>query len=69
MDDPRAEMDLLKHEIDISIEQKLKGVERRLQVSHAVAALKLDLQAAVEARFQGFDTRLQVSQCMQALCN
>ena len=60
LEDPRAEMDLLRHEIDISIDQKLKGVEKRLQVSTALAALKPQLLADLHARFQGFDSRLQV---------
>ena len=59
-EDPRAEMDLLRHEIDISIDQKLKGVEKRLQVSTALAALKPQLLADLDARFQGLDSRLQV---------
>lgn len=58
--EPRAEMDLLRHEIDISIDQKLKGVEKRLQVSTALATLKPQLLAGLDARFQGFDSRLQV---------
>ena len=60
LEDPRAEIDLLRHEIDISIDQKLKGVEKRLQVSTALAALKPQLLAGLDARFQGFDSRLQV---------
>ena len=60
LDQPSAEMDLLRHEIDISIDQKLKGVEKRLQVSTALAALKPQLLAALDVRFQGFDSRLQV---------
>lgn len=60
LDDPRAEMDLLRHEIDISIDQKLKGVERRLQVSHALTTLRQDLMTHLETRFQFFDDRLQV---------
>lgn len=60
LEHPRAEMDLLRHEIDISIDQKLKGVEKRLQVSTALAALKPQLLAGLHARFQGFDSRLQV---------
>ncbi len=60
LDDPRAEMDLLRHEIDISIDQKLKGVERRLQVSHALTTLRQGLMADLETRFQFFDDRLQV---------
>ncbi|KAA6417994.1 MAG: hypothetical protein FRX49_12076 [Trebouxia sp. A1-2] len=59
LDDPRAEMDLLRHEIDISIDQKLKGVERRLQVSHALTTLRQDLMTHLETRFQFFDDRLQ----------
>ena len=61
LDDPRAEMDLLRHEMDISIDQKLKGVERRLQVSHALTALRQNLMTDLETRFQFFDDRLQVS--------
>lgn len=60
LEDPRAEMDLVRHEIDISIDQKLKGVEKRLQVSTALAALKPQLLADLDTRFQGFDSRLQV---------
>jgi len=60
LDDPRAEMDLLRHEIDISIDQKLKGVERRLQVSHALTTLRQDLMTDLETRFQFFEDRLQV---------
>ena len=60
VDDPRAEMDLLRHEIDISIDQKLKGVERRLQVSHALTTLRQGLMTDLETRFQFFDDRLQV---------
>lgn len=60
LDDPRAEVDLLRHEIDISIDQKLKGVEKRLQVSHALCALKQDLHAHLDSRFQTFDNQLQV---------
>ncbi|KAL3155709.1 hypothetical protein ABBQ32_012731 [Trebouxia sp. C0010 RCD-2024] len=59
LSEPSAEMDLLRHEIDVSIDQKLKGVEKRLQVSTALAALKPQLLAALDVRFQGFDTRLQ----------
>ncbi|DBB03425.1 TPA: hypothetical protein ACH3X3_010785 [Trebouxia sp. C0006] len=59
VDDPRAEMDLLRHEIDISIDQKLKGVERRLQVSHALTTLRQGLMTDLETRFQFFDDRLQ----------
>lgn len=62
MEDPQAEMDLLRHEIDISIDQKLRGVEKRLQVSNALSSLKQDLEAQVEARFQNFSDRLQVGQ-------
>ena len=68
MEDPRAEMDLLRHEIDISIDQKLRGVEKRLQVSHALSALREDLEAAVEARFRNLDDRLQVSTTGQEFC-
>ena len=60
MEDPRAEMDLLRHEIDISIDQKLRGVEKRLQVSNALSSLRQDLDAQVEARFQNLNDRLQV---------
>ena len=60
LDDPRAEMDLLRHEIDISIDQKLKGVEKRLQVSHALTALRQHLMTDLDNRFQLFDSRLQV---------
>ncbi|KAL3146078.1 hypothetical protein ABBQ38_015427 [Trebouxia sp. C0009 RCD-2024] len=59
LNEASAEMDLLRHEIDVSIDQKLKGVEKRLQVSTALAALKPQLLAALDVRFQGFDTRLQ----------
>lgn len=65
MEDPRAEMDLLRHEIDISIDQKLRGVDKRLQVSHALSALRQDLEADVEARFRNLDDRLQVSTTVQ----
>ena len=60
LDDPRAEMDLLRHEIDISIDQKLKGVEKRLQVGHALTALRQHLMTDLDNRFQLFDSRLQV---------
>lgn len=49
VEDPRPEMDLLRHEINISIDQKLKGVEKRLQVSTALAALKPQLLADLDA--------------------
>ena len=51
--DPRAEMDLLRHEIDISIDQKLKGVEKRLQVSSALVALKPHLLTGLDASCPG----------------
>ncbi len=60
LDDPRAEMDLLRHEIDITIDHKLKGEEKRLQVSHALTTLRQDLMADLDSRFQIFDSRLQV---------
>ncbi|KAL0046819.1 hypothetical protein WJX82_010686 [Trebouxia sp. C0006] len=50
VDDPRAEMDLLRHEIDISIDQKLKGVERRLQALESQSRTQLRaLEAGVSA--------------------
>ncbi|KAL0030929.1 hypothetical protein WJX79_001797 [Trebouxia sp. C0005] len=50
LDDPRAEMDLLRHEIDISIDQKLKGVERRLQALESQSRTQLRaLEAGVSA--------------------
>ena len=64
LEDPRAEMDLMRHEIDISIDQRLKGVEKRLQVSDALATLKAQLAADLDARFQGFNDRLQVCTCL-----
>ena len=64
IEDPMDEMHLLRHEIDITIDQRLKGVEKRLQVSNALATLKQQLAAALDARFQGFDTRLQVCACL-----
>ena len=67
IEDPRDEMDLLRHEIDITIDQRLKGVEKRLQVSDALATLKRQLAAALHARFQSFDTRLQVCACLSVL--
>lgn len=66
LNEPSAEMDLLRHEIDISIDQKLKGVEKRLQVSNAIAELKPQLLAALDVRFLGFDARLQV--CTLSVC-
>ena len=60
MEDPRAEMDLLRHEIDISIDQKLRGVEKRLQVSNALSSLRQDLEGQMDARFQDLNDRLQV---------
>ena len=70
LDDPRAEMDLLRHEIDISIDQKLKGVEKRLQVGLALTALRQHLMTDLDNRFQLFDSRLQVSDhaCLHCTC-
>ncbi|KAL3135431.1 hypothetical protein ABBQ32_007613 [Trebouxia sp. C0010 RCD-2024] len=50
LSEPSAEMDLLRHEIDVSIDQKLKGVEKRLQALESQSWTQLRaLEAGVAA--------------------